>query len=224
MSDARALVDATRLFLARHEEALASGDPGRGIDACEGLIEAMGETLPAEIARVGGDEEARVVLARRTSELEGLAMQLKLHYHGLQDRNVDVLRLVALLTATRRSLRALQQTLALWAEAPAPRADALDALRAARECLLADAPDAAATALRHALRRALADPLGEAGAATALDRWAQGEPRFDVEQARALHEALQRGTTDALRAWRWLDEVEAVAHAAAMSPTAGLKG
>lgn len=216
VSDARALLDATRLFLARHEQALASGDPARGIEACEGLLEALDATLPQEVARVGGSEEARAVLARRVSELEGLAMQLKLHYHALQERNVDVLRLVALLTATRRSIRALQIALAHWAGAPEPH-DALDAVRAARECLHADAPDAAAAALRHALARALVPRTGAGSLEEALARWSRASPRFDVEDARALAAELARGTDDAVRAWRWLDETEAIVHAAAMS-------
>lgn len=157
MSEAEALLQATRLFLRRHEEALASGDPGRGLAACEGLVEALGETLPRE---TGGFPPTRAdpVLARRMSELEGLALQLKLAFAQLEERSVDVLRLVALLTATRRQLRALDQALALWAAehgAPAPPPPpAVEALRAAREALGAGCAEAASAALAEAAARA----------------------------------------------------------------------
>lgn len=161
-ADAQALLDATRLFLARHEEALASGDPTRSISACEGLIEALGETLPGEIGRAAGgaprQREARDVLMRRISEVEGLAMQLKLGFHQVEAGTVDVMRLVALLTATRRQLRALRQTLELWGvehgAAPPQELPAMDALRAAREALAAGCAAAAREALKVALRRA----------------------------------------------------------------------
>lgn len=162
MSEAQALVEATRLFLARHEQALASGDPARGIEACEGLIEALGETLPSEIARVRDAGErhaiARGVLERRIAELEGLALQLKLAFHQLEEQRVDVLRLVALLTATRRQVRALEQALALWARehggAEPIEPDAAEAMRAAREALAAGCAEAAREAIRVAMRRA----------------------------------------------------------------------
>ena len=176
MSDAQALVDATRLFLRRHEEALASGEPARAIAACEGIVEALGETMPAELARVPASTQrhaaARMVLDRRMSELEGLAMQLKLAFVQLEGRDpdgrartssdrqggpVDVLRLVALLTAARRQLRALQQTLELWAaehgSTPPNEPPAHEALRAAREALLAGCADAASAAIVAAARR-----------------------------------------------------------------------
>lgn len=166
MSDVESLLDATRLFLRRHEEALASGDPARGLDACDGLIEVIESTLPGELARRADatprHAEARMVLDRRLSEVEGLARQLKLAFHQLQERNVDVLRLVALLTATRRQLRALEMALDLWAAehaGPTPRAPpALDALRAAREALVAGCAAAAREAIAEAAARAGVPP------------------------------------------------------------------
>jgi hypothetical protein len=186
-SDAASLVDAMHLFLARHEEALASGEPARGMEACEGLVEALATTLPDEIGRLPDatprHATARVVLERRVAELEGLAMQLKLAFHQLEERNVDVMRLVALLTATRRQIRALQSTLELWAAehgAPAAREPpASEAMRAAREALAAGCAAAARAALRDALRRA-----GKA---------------HDVGEG-----------DDLVTAWRALDEVEVV--------------
>jgi len=162
MADIEGLVDATRMFLARHEQALASGDPARGIEAGEGLIEALGETLPEELAGVRDTTPrhalARGVLERRVSELEGLAMQLKLAFHQLEEQKVDALRLVALLTATRRQIRALQQALDLWAHEHGAAAmrepDAGDAMRAAREALVAGCALAAREAMRVALVRA----------------------------------------------------------------------
>ena len=160
-ANAQALVDATRLFLRRHEEALAAGEPAQGIEACEGIVEALGETLPAELARVHDTTprhaEARMVLERRMTEMEGLAMQLKLAFVQLDERSVDVLRLVALLTAARRQLRALGQALELWAAehgAPSPaEPPAADALRAAREALIAGCAEAASAAILAAARR-----------------------------------------------------------------------
>ncbi|HET6405619.1 MAG TPA: hypothetical protein VFH78_13330 [Candidatus Thermoplasmatota archaeon] len=161
-AEAQALVDATRLFLRRHEEALSAGDPERGIAACEGIVEALGDTLPAELSRVrdasARHAAARMVLERRMSELEGLALQLKLAFHQLHERNVDVLRLVALLTAARRQLRALQQALELWGvehgATASPEPAPAEALRAAREALLAGCADAASAAIVAAARRA----------------------------------------------------------------------
>lgn len=181
MSDAAAaLVAATRLFLQRHEEALASGDPARGVEACQGLLEALEATLPEEIGRVPASSErhaiARVVLDRRVSELEGLALQLKLAFHQLEARHVDVMRLVALLTATRRQLRALQAALDLWGAEhgapPAPEPPALEALRAAREALNAGCADAAREALLVALRREHKEaPSAVSGARDLLGAW-----------------------------------------------------
>ncbi|HVM45673.1 MAG TPA: hypothetical protein VM582_07030 [Candidatus Thermoplasmatota archaeon] len=205
--DAIALLDATRLFLRRHEEALASGDPGRGLEACEGLVEALGETLPRELAGVADatarHAEARAVADRRIAELEGLALQLKLALHQLAEHGpdararasperqggpVDVLRLVALLTATRRQLRALEQALALWAAAhgaPAPsEPPASEALRAAREALAAGCAEAASEALAAAARR-----VGIAAPAR---------------------------TSDLVEAWRALDELSATIERKAM--------
>lgn len=188
-SAAQAVVDATRLFLARHEEALASGEPRRGIEACEGLLEALESTLPTEVGAVPASTErhaiARVTLERRISELEGLALQLKLGFHQLETRNVDVLRLVALLTATRRQIRALQIALELWAAehgATVPQEPpAFEALRAARESLVAGCASAA--------REALVVALGRAGK--------------DVPSA-------VRDARDLLGAWHALDEAEAL--------------
>ena len=42
------LVDATRLFIARHEEALLSADPARLVEACDGLHRGLCSTLSAE--------------------------------------------------------------------------------------------------------------------------------------------------------------------------------
>lgn len=191
VSDPVVLVEAMRLFLARHEEALASGDPSRGMDAADGLVAALADTLPGELARVEHATErhklARGVLERRMSELEGLARQLKLGYHQLEERNVDVLRLVALLTATRRQIRALQQTLELWAAEhgaassapPSPHA-AFDAVRAAREALGAGCADAAREALAEAARRSGIE--APARIADLLEGWAALD---DVE--RAIH-------------------------------------
>lgn len=229
MSDAQALLDATRLFLRRHEEALASGDPRRGHEACSGLVEALTATLPAEIGGVpAGDAReamARAALEKRMSEVEGLAMQLRLAFEGLERREVDVLRLVALLTALRRGLRSLEQTLGFWARehgaAYAPTFAAFDAIRAARECLLANVPPAAAAALRVALPAALAEPLAmppESPVETTLARWTAGQPRFDAAAVRALEASLAKPVDDAVAAWALLDAVERVAHAAAMSP------
>jgi hypothetical protein len=150
------------MFLARHEEALAAGDPARGVEACEGLVEGLSRTLPDELATVPDatprQATARAVLDRRVAELEGLAMQLKLAFHQLEEETVDVLRLVALLTATRRQIRALQGTLELWGAehgAPPPHEPpASEAMRAAREALAAGCAAAAREALRVALRRA----------------------------------------------------------------------
>ena len=186
---AAALADATRLFLRRHEEALASGDPARGMDACDGLIAATEGTLPAELARVhdqtAAHADARLVLDRRVSELEGLARQLKLAFHQLAQREVDVLRLVALLTATRRQLRALQLSLDLWAHAhgaPAPETPpAFEAVRAAREALVAGCAEAA--------RAATADAASRAGVAMPTS-----------------------GAEGLVGAWRALDEVELAIH------------
>jgi hypothetical protein len=229
MSDVSSLLEATRLFLRRHEEALASGEPLRGHEACTGLLEAIERTLPDEIAGFpDGDARealARAVLLKRMSEVEGLALQLRLAFDGLAKREVDVLRLVALLTALRRTLRALDQALGLWAhEHGAPRAasvGAFDAIRAARECLLAGVPQAAAIALAPALRAALSEPLAlpsDTPVEASLARWEDGEPRFDPDAARALEAALAAHVDDAVAAWALLDGVERLAHEAGMSP------
>jgi len=191
-SDPAALVDAMRLFLGRHEEALASGDPARGIEACDGILAAIESTLPAEMARAPDatvrHTEARLVLERRLTELEGLARQLKLSYHQLAERSVDVLRFVALLTAARRQLRAVESTLVLWAAehgagAP-PTPPASEALRAAREALTAGCADAAREALAEAARRAEVPPPREArdlvAAWRALDELAAGIEREEM--------------------------------------------
>lgn len=228
-ADAQALLDATQLFLRRHEQALASGDPRRAHEACAGLLDAIGATLPDEIGRIAGASErqqmARAVLEKRMSEAEGLAMQLRLALEGLDKRETDVLRLVALLTALRRTLRALEQTLGAFARehgaSHEARADTFDLLRAAREALLAQAPRAAVAALGPALRAALAEPLGmprETPVADALVRWAQGEPRFEPDAARALEAALAEGSDEIVVAWSLLDGVERLANQAAMSP------
>lgn len=236
MSGASALLDATRLFLARHEEALASGDPARALDACEGLLAAVQETLPAEARRLreesppadaDHEEQAFAVLERRLAETEGLVLHLQTAFRALEAREVDVLRLVALLTAVRRSLRGVGMALELWAadhgEAAPTHVMPFEATRAARECLLANVPEAAAPPLRRALRAALAMPVGLPAASSveeALAAWAApgGEPRFSAEVCRALDADLARGTEDPVRAWRWLDIVEHALHEIAMSP------
>lgn len=236
MSGASALLDATRLFLARHEEALASGDPGRALEACEGLLAAVQGTLPDETQRLRDEspaadadheEQAYAVLQRRLSETEGLVLHLQTAFRALESREVDVLRLVALLTAVRRSLRGVGMALELWAadhgESAPSHVMPLEATRAARECLLANVPEAAAAPLRRALQAALAMPLG-LPAATSVDaslaRWAspEAQPRFSPDICRALDADLARGTQDAVRAWRWLDIVEHAMSEIATSP------
>lgn len=51
-SDAAALLDATRLFVRRHDEALGSAQPARILEAVEGLHKGLAGTLAAEAARV----------------------------------------------------------------------------------------------------------------------------------------------------------------------------
>lgn len=227
------------MFLRATEQALASGDPERGLDACEGIRMAVEETLPQETARLAAEEppadaareeEARRVLDKRLAETLGLSLQMRLAWEQLAQRKGDALRLVALLTATRRQLRALSGALDLWAVAmgaqeAAEEGDAMDALRAAREALVAGVPEAAPLALAAALRRGLAAPLRlppRAPVDEALARWREqaARARFDVEEAVALADALDRGTRDGVAAWRWLDEVERVVQLASMSPVA----
>lgn len=48
---AEELVEATRLFVTRHEEALLSSDPRRVLEACDGLHHGLCSTLSAELGR-----------------------------------------------------------------------------------------------------------------------------------------------------------------------------
>ena len=57
---AEELVEATRLFVTRHEEALLSSDPRRVLEACEGLHHGLCATLAAEAGRLHNElREAR---------------------------------------------------------------------------------------------------------------------------------------------------------------------
>jgi hypothetical protein len=253
-SPASDLASATRLFLARHGDALASGEGARTLEACEGLLAALGETLPEEIAAVRGaavpepaspglvsllspsprerEAWAHASLTRRMAEGEGILLQLQLALRNLESGEGDAFRLVALITAGRTVLRGLEQAMIQWTDAvaalagappePASPAPAWAGIRAAREALLAGAPDAAAPALRRALRAGLAAPLRLApfeGAEDALAAWrASGRllPAGDGD-VRALEAALVRGSDDPVVGWALVDAVEGLVNRAAMA-------
>ncbi|HEX2022860.1 MAG TPA: hypothetical protein VHH36_09095, partial [Candidatus Thermoplasmatota archaeon] len=50
--DLDALLDATRLFVDRHHEALVSGAPPRVLEACEGLHQGLCTTLAAQAGAI----------------------------------------------------------------------------------------------------------------------------------------------------------------------------
>jgi hypothetical protein len=235
--DVRDLLDATRLFLDRHEEALHSGVPGRALDACDALHSGLCSTLaqqigllqhlrcgdaPAAEAREGaaallaqlarvrsGDARERAAwalasLRKRMAEAEGVLLHLRL---TLSKGSADgpalapyARRLHAETHAAQRALDALRSALSDWGEAVEgvaagnrPRgggsapADERAMLRAARECLVAGVPQAAAPLLRFAAARA---------GAAALARELDGAP-----------------LDDRVVAWRLLDAVEYHANA-----------
>lgn len=216
--DARDLVDATLLFLQRGEEALASGVPGRALDACNelhiGICSTLAQQAGAVHNAVGGrsarEHEALDVLRKRMAETEGALLHLRL---TLQRGSADgpalgpYMRRMYVETITAiRCLDALRACFLLWAEAAAPGAGAVpregsnrravptarDCLRAAREALAADVPQASAPLLREAMRRAGAR---------------------DPEVERELSHAGE----DAVRAWRTLDRVESAVNSAGAS-------
>lgn len=222
-SPAADLASATRLFLARHAEALASGDGARTLEAVDGLLAALEETLPAEVAaarRVGvrtppapdlaalaapepaqREAWAHAVLTRRVSEYEGILLQLQLALRNLQAGQGDAFRLVALITAARTVLRGLEQAVAQWAEAVegAPAQTSAEpgwaGVRAAREALLAGAPEAVAPALRRAFRSVA---------------WAAAP-----EEKAALEAALAQESGDPVVGWALVDAIEALSAKAA---------
>jgi hypothetical protein len=96
----------------------------------------------------------------------------------------------------RATLRGLEQTLLVWAEAELPAPEAGACLRAARESLLAGAPEAAGLALRRALD-------------------AVRVPEALEPEARDLARALDAGTPDLVAGWAMLDAVDALWNRAA---------
>ncbi|GEM_PF-5830433 len=225
-SPASELAAATRLFLDRHAEALSSGEGARTLEAVDGLLAALGETLPAEIAaaRQGAGEApdlaalahpsavqreawAHASLAKRMAESEGILLQLQLALRNLESGHGDAFRLVALITAARTVLRGLEQALAQWADAiegaPAasPPAPAWAGLRAAREALLAGAPEAVAPALRRPFRSVA---------------WAASP-----EERATLESALAQETHDPVVGWALVDMVESLLHRARTKGSGG---
>lgn len=169
----RDLLDATLLFLDRHEEALDPADPRRALEACEGLHRGLCDTLAPEIgahlARTGEADAARALagdaLAReacaasavrkRVSEAEGVLMHLQLTLRkgsadgpalGAWQRRVahESMELRAALSSLRGALRA-------WA-GDASRAQPRDSLRLARAALAAGHARAAGVIVLDVLR------------------------------------------------------------------------
>lgn len=216
------VVRAVELVLARHEEALATLRPPRMREATEGLLRLVEDELPAALD-AGGEDRARDVVDRRLSEAEGLLLQLRLALHAPLETLEAAARLAALLGALRRALDALRAALRLHAgiEGHAPMPHAL--LDAARACLRAGAPEAAAPALGRALALGLGAPLGleaDASAADALDAWRAraAAPRFDLDEAARVAARLADDAAMApVDAWRALDAVERLVNLAAMS-------
>jgi hypothetical protein len=229
--DARELADATLTFLARHEDALQSGVPGRALEACESLHAGLCQTLAQQVSAVhnavstrsapepaavpeflrGLDEARRDASAReawalaslrkRMAETEGVLLHLRL---TLQKGSADG----PALGPYMRRLHA--ETLA-----------ALRCLAALRECLLdwADAVAGAAPRIeRHprdalrAAREALAAGVPEAVAPLLLAALPRDAPaRADVARVLAL------GVDDPVLAWRLVDLVEHAVNAAGMT-------
>lgn len=153
MTSPNELLDASLLFLDRHERALDPGEPRRALEACEGLHTGLCTTLAEEVSRARSqphDERTRWALEavrKRVQESEGVLMHLMLTLRkGTADgpalaafqRRValEMVELRACLAALRGALRAY----AGKRETPAPR----DALRMARACLAMGASEAAA--------------------------------------------------------------------------------
>lgn len=239
-TDVRELVDATLLFLDRHEEALHGGVPARALEACDSLHSGLCTTLAQQVGaahnelggtsivepaaarafverlpRIATDAReheawAMASLRKRMAEAEGVLLHLRL---TLSKGSADgpalgayTRRLHAEANAATRTLDALRGALHDWAasverargQAPAhgdarAPADARAMVRAARECLVAGVPEAAAPLLRAALARARAESPSPIDS-TSLD---------------AVALALDGGPlTDAVQTWRLLDFVE----------------
>lgn len=230
--DAREVLDAARLFLARHEQALQSGRPERIADAARGLLAAVEDELPAALRSVPPEESpAQRVATKRFAEIEGLVLQLNLLLHEEPQPGLgQVLRLSTMLAALQRALADARATLALWArerghETPSG-GDPHALLEAARAALRAGAPEAAAPLLDRALRLGLAAPLlgaqnVPASVPEALRLWraAGTRTRFTPEACADAERRLQReAREDAVAAWQALDDVERLVNEAGMTP------
>ena len=234
------LAQDTDMFLRRMDEALASGDPRQIGLAADELVEAAATTLPA--ALVEADEALapagagavtpslrREALGRRVRELDGLARQLSLAVTRGEQGKPDLFRLVALVTATRKQLGLVRRLLVTWAGGRPLSADALSALRVAREALSAGLVAAGLAAADHALYVGLTARLDlapdAAGATAALARWRDATPRFDPGVAAQLlawggasaTAAATVAAHDEARAWQFVDDVEQLVQQAAMS-------
>lgn len=268
------LVASTKLFIRRHEEALAATAPGRMLEAVDGLHQGLATTLAAEVARfhnalldegrtpprtpgrfaqaharlASGDTHEReawafTALGKRLAETEGALLHLRLTLSkGSADGPAGsawARRVVGETTTVARTLAALVVMLDAWRDAAsaaiaahegrAPpgreprRRSPRDALRAARECLLSGVPEGAAPPLRLALHAGLALPvLGEPQDVTLDDALAAWKRRgadlpASEEDLRAADDALARGTSDPVLAWRLLDFVEQAVGRASMT-------
>ncbi|MFA5862218.1 MAG: hypothetical protein WDA16_11045 [Candidatus Thermoplasmatota archaeon] len=251
-TDVRELVDATLLFLDRHEEALHSGVPSRALEACDSLHSGLCTTLAQQVGaahnELGGagivepassrafverlsrtqsdprehEAWAMASLRKRMAEAEGVLLHLRLTLSkGSADGpalSAYTRRLHTEANAATRTLDALRGALQDWAAStqrlrgnePDQRtnrgpADARAMTRAARECLVAGVPNAAAPLLRAALARARADapsPIDE----SALDAILR---RLDADPL-----------DDPVLMWRLLDFVEYAANVAGMPASA----
>jgi len=173
---------------------------------------------------------AHAVLRKRMDEAEGLLLQARLALQNMEaGRGGDAFRFVALLTALRSVLRGLARALASWRDAlgacvgePAAAlepASAFALLRAAREALLAGAPEAATPALRAALVAGLAAPVGAAtSVAAARTAWEREGlvASFSWDDAAQLGLALGE-PLDEVGAWAALDAVDLVVARAGMA-------
>lgn len=204
---------------------------------------APGPAFADGLARVreGGAREreawAFASLAKRLAEAEGALLHLNVTLARGTGDGPALLpfarRVAGEMILVEKTLAALLGALDAWAAAhaaalggaapAAPPPSSREALRAARECLLARAPAAAAGAIARGLLAGLAAPFGGTPATMeeTLAAWraAGAEPPAGAEACRAAHRALlDPERVDLVLAWRLLDFAEHVANAVGMTP------
>ncbi len=238
----RELADAMRTFLGLHLAALTDeaveASPERARDAVAGLLETVGTTLPSflgtgsvEVGRaMPADDAASVTWAsaiagRRLAEAEGALLHLKLALAAHAPTQEARARLHRCLSVARDALAGVEATLALWADAPRPPIRAREALRLARHCLVAGAPEAAAPLIRAALLAGLHEPhaSGDPIPASLNDAWRPWERAArQPDVTRAATEDAWRATdahpADAVRMWAAFDVAERLVNVASMTP------